>query len=152
MRSRECLRVSTYRYVTIHIRTTYKNAMRMRQVLRGNSDPKQHLRTTSSSCWPTSIKYVVCCMSAVSCQLAKSPFVRCSRLNGMPGQGLKRQWTLPVNPYKESANLKVLQWNVLADGLAQHGDFVKVHIPYSGDAMLNCTAERSVHAALLPIY
>lgn len=44
----------------------------------------------------------------------------------MPGQGLKRQWTLPVNPYKESANLKVLQWNVLADGLAQHGDFVKV--------------------------
>ncbi|DBA92990.1 TPA: hypothetical protein ACH3X2_003332 [Trebouxia sp. C0005] len=44
----------------------------------------------------------------------------------MPDQGLKRVWTLPVNPKKDSANLKILQWNVLADGLAQHGDFVKV--------------------------
>ncbi len=54
----------------------------------------------------------------------------------MPGQGLKRLWTLPIDPKKENANLKVLQWNVLADGLAQNGDFVKVHIPYSGSAML----------------
>ena len=54
----------------------------------------------------------------------------------MPGQGLKRVWTLPNNSKKDCANLKVLQWNVLADGLAQHGDFVKVHIPYSGSAVL----------------
>ncbi|DBB12848.1 TPA: hypothetical protein ACH3X3_005610 [Trebouxia sp. C0006] len=65
-------------------------------------------------------------MRAVSCQLAKFPFVRCSRSDCMPGQGLKRLWTLPIDPKKENANLKVLQWNVLADGLAQNGDFVKV--------------------------
>ncbi len=103
----------------------------------GNNDPKQQLRTTLFILLVnTSIRYVVCCMSAISCRLAKLPFVRCSQLHGMPGQGLKRVWTLPVNPKKDSANLKVLQWNVLADGLAQHGDFVKVHIPYSGSALL----------------
>ncbi len=79
-------------------------------------------------------------MSAISCRLAKLPFVRCSQLQCMPGKGLKRVWTLPVNPKKDSATLKVLQWNVLADGLAQHGDFVKVHIPL----LRQCSAETAV--------
>ncbi len=98
---------------------------------------KQQLRTTLFILLAnTSIRYVVCCMSAISCHIAKFPFVRCSQLHCMPGQGLKRVWTLPITSKKDSANLKVLQWNVLADGLAQHGDFVKVHRPYSRSAML----------------
>ncbi len=103
----------------------------MRHVLRGSSDRKQqsianhplHLVGPHKQ-----LRYVACCMSAISCQLAKFPFVRCSQLSCMPGQGIKRLWTLPISPKKDSVNLKVLQWNVLADGLAQHGDFVKVHI------------------------
>lgn len=36
-----------------------------------------------------------------------------------------RLWS-PTGAPKLGVSLKVLQWNVLADGLAQHGDFVRV--------------------------
>ena len=38
----------------------------------------------------------------------------------------ERSWTVAGSAPKVGHSLKVLQWNVLADGLAQHGDFVKV--------------------------
>ena len=42
-------------------------------------------------------------------------------------QKLRRtQLTLAPRRGPPEARFKVLQWNVLADGLAQHGDFVKV--------------------------
>ena len=37
----------------------------------------------------------------------------------------ERRWS-PTGAPKLGTSLKVLQWNVLADGLAQHGDFVRV--------------------------
>ena len=37
----------------------------------------------------------------------------------------ERLWS-PTGAPKLGNSLKVLQWNVLADGLAQHGDFVRV--------------------------
>ena len=37
----------------------------------------------------------------------------------------ERLWSSTGAP-KLGTSLKVLQWNVLADGLAQHGDFVRV--------------------------
>lgn len=40
-------------------------------------------------------------------------------------QKSERHWTRIGAP-RFASSLKVLQWNVLADGLAQHGDFVKV--------------------------
>jgi hypothetical protein len=45
----------------------------------------------------------------------------------MAAQKLRRT-QLTLAPYRgpPEARFKVLQWNVLADGLAQHGDFVKV--------------------------
>ena len=37
----------------------------------------------------------------------------------------ERLWS-PTGAPKLGTSLKVLQWNILADGLAQHGDFVRV--------------------------
>lgn len=132
--SRECLLVSTYTDMYSHSHNVQKSDAACAKC--GDRGPK--LRTTLFiSLINTSIRYVVCCMSAISCRLSKLPVVRFGQVHCMPDQGLKRVWTLPVNPKKDSANLKILQWNVLADGLAQHGDFVKVHIPHSGSAILN---------------
>lgn len=53
--------------------------------------------------------------------------VKCSgRFTCMPGQRPDRVWASSCSVQNKAWDLKVLQWNVLADGLAQHGDFVKV--------------------------
>mmetsp|Transcript_7873 Transcript_7873/g.15341 ORF Transcript_7873/g.15341 Transcript_7873/m.15341 type:complete len:436 (-) Transcript_7873:124-1431(-) len=50
-----------------------------------------------------------------------------SRLQAFRLKLMKRVY-LPIKTTKapKKANFKVFQWNILADGLAQHGDFVKV--------------------------
>ena len=55
-------------------------------------------------------------------------------------ENLKRAYEDISQPRSQSSTLTVLQWNVLADGLAQNGDFQKV------EACLSCLA---LHCGLL---
>jgi hypothetical protein len=42
------------------------------------------------------------------------------------GKKLRRKFEILQDPRGSCLNLTVLQWNVLADGLAQNGDFERV--------------------------
>lgn len=79
----------------------------------------------------TDASHADCGVTVIPGHLAKLPCLLGS-VNCMPGQGIKRLWTSPASPVKGRSSLKVLQWNVLADGLAQHGNFVKVRVIGSG--------------------
>lgn len=61
-------------------------------------------------------------MVAGGCCLARLRALRSE--SHMPHRS-ERFWTR-IGASKNASTLKVFQWNVLADGLAQHGDFVRV--------------------------
>ncbi len=66
------------------------------------------------------------CMTVYAHQVSALRVIRCrSNIGRMPGQ-LERLWVPCDQVPAGSIPLKVFQWNLLADGLAQHGDFIKV--------------------------
>ena len=46
----------------------------------------------------------------------------------MKKQKLQRTFEAVQDPVKHAQSMTVLQWNVLADGLAQFGDFERVRL------------------------